>query len=42
MIDWVLAERIAGYVAGTGDASAPSADLAALAAESERRVTEYT
>jgi coenzyme F420 biosynthesis associated uncharacterized protein len=42
MIDWILAERIAGYVAGRGDARAPSVDLAALAAESERRVIAYT
>jgi coenzyme F420 biosynthesis associated uncharacterized protein len=42
MIDWILAERIAGYVAGTGDATAPTADLPALAAESEARVTAYT
>ncbi len=42
MIDWILAEKIAGYVAGTGDAPSPRADLEALAAESERRVTAYT
>jgi coenzyme F420 biosynthesis associated uncharacterized protein len=42
VIDWVLAERIASYVAGTGDARAPTADLAALAHESEARVTAYT
>ncbi len=42
MIDWVLAERIAGYVAGTGNGHLPDADLAALAAESEARVTAYT
>jgi coenzyme F420 biosynthesis associated uncharacterized protein len=42
VIDWILAEKIAGYVAGTGDAPAPKADLRALAAESERRVTAYT
>ncbi len=42
MIDWILAERIAGVVAGTGDAKAPTADLPALAAESEARVTAYT
>jgi coenzyme F420 biosynthesis associated uncharacterized protein len=42
VIDWVLAERIAGYVAGHGDARPPSADLASLAAESEARVTAYT
>jgi len=42
MIDWVLAERIAGYVAGSGDGRLPTADLDALAEESERRVTAYT
>ncbi|MFZ0041521.1 MAG: zinc-dependent metalloprotease [Solirubrobacteraceae bacterium] len=42
MIDWILAEKIAGYVSRTGDAAAPTADLPALAAESERRVTAYT
>jgi coenzyme F420 biosynthesis associated uncharacterized protein len=42
VIDWILAERIAGYVAGTGDARPPTADLPALAAESEARVTAYT
>ncbi len=42
MIDWVLAERIAGYVAGSGDGRVPKADLDALAAESEQRVTAYT
>ncbi|MGA9856976.1 MAG: zinc-dependent metalloprotease [Solirubrobacteraceae bacterium] len=42
MIDWILAEKIAGYVAGTGDAAPPRTDLDALAVESERRVTAYT
>ena len=42
MIDWILAEKIAGYVAGSTDAASPRADLAALAVESERRVTAYT
>jgi coenzyme F420 biosynthesis associated uncharacterized protein len=42
VIDWVVAERIAAFVAGTGDARAPDADLAALAAESETRVVAYT
>jgi len=42
VIDWILAEKIAGYLAGTGDAATPRADLPALAAESERRVTAYT
>ena len=42
MIDWLVAERIAAFVAGTGDARPPDADLASLAAESEKRVTAYT
>jgi coenzyme F420 biosynthesis associated uncharacterized protein len=42
VIDWILAEKIAGYLAGRGDSERPHADLAALAAESERRVTAYT
>jgi coenzyme F420 biosynthesis associated uncharacterized protein len=42
MIDWILAEKIAGYVAGSGDAASPQADLAALAGEAERRVVRYT
>jgi coenzyme F420 biosynthesis associated uncharacterized protein len=42
VIDWILAERIAGYVAGTGDGGVPTSDLTELAAESERRVTAYT
>jgi coenzyme F420 biosynthesis associated uncharacterized protein len=42
VIDWILAEKIAGYLAGTGDGASPRADLPALAVESERRVTAYT
>src|SRR5947209_4277716 len=42
MIDWILAERIAAYVAGSGEGRVPTADLAALAVESEKRVVEYT
>jgi coenzyme F420 biosynthesis associated uncharacterized protein len=42
IVDWIVAERIARFVAGSGDAPAPKADLAALAAESEKRVTAYT
>jgi coenzyme F420 biosynthesis associated uncharacterized protein len=42
VIDWIIAERIARYIAGTGDAKPPTSDLAALAAESERRVVAYT
>ena len=32
MIDWIVAERIATFVAGTGDERPPDADLAALIA----------
>jgi coenzyme F420 biosynthesis associated uncharacterized protein len=43
MIDWILAERIAAYVAGRGNGhKLPTADLSALAAESEARVVAYT
>ena len=42
MIDWIVAERIASFVAGTGDAPSPKVDLTALAAESEGRVVAYT
>jgi coenzyme F420 biosynthesis associated uncharacterized protein len=43
VIDWILAERLAAYVAGDGGGrKAPVADLAALAIESERRVAAYT
>jgi coenzyme F420 biosynthesis associated uncharacterized protein len=42
VIDWIIAERIATCVAGSGNGSLPRADLAALAAESEARVTAYT
>ncbi|MBV9816803.1 MAG: zinc-dependent metalloprotease [Solirubrobacterales bacterium] len=44
MIDWVLAERIARYVASAGGspASPPETDLSRLAAEAERRVVAYT
>jgi coenzyme F420 biosynthesis associated uncharacterized protein len=42
VIDWIVAERIAGYIAGNGDAPTPRADLLRLAAESERRVVAYT
>jgi coenzyme F420 biosynthesis associated uncharacterized protein len=42
MIDWIIAERIAAFVAGEGEAEAPKVDLAPLAAESEARVVAYT
>jgi coenzyme F420 biosynthesis associated uncharacterized protein len=42
VIDWILAQKIASYVAGKGDATPPQADLNALALESEQRVSAYT
>jgi coenzyme F420 biosynthesis associated uncharacterized protein len=42
MIDWIIAKRIATFVAGTGEARPPTADLNALATESESRVVAYT
>jgi coenzyme F420 biosynthesis associated uncharacterized protein len=42
VIDWVIAERIATFVAGTPEGRWPTADLARLAHESEARVTAYT
>jgi coenzyme F420 biosynthesis associated uncharacterized protein len=42
VIDWIIAQRIATFVAGTGDAPAPRADLGALATEAEARVVAYT
>ncbi len=42
MIDWILAEKLAGYLAGAGNGHLPDVDLGALAAESETRVVAYT
>jgi coenzyme F420 biosynthesis associated uncharacterized protein len=42
MIDWIIAERIAAFVAGEGEADAPKVELAPLATESEARVVAYT
>jgi coenzyme F420 biosynthesis associated uncharacterized protein len=42
VIDWILAEKIAGYVAGSGKAPTPQANLTDLATEAERRVVQYT
>ncbi len=42
MIDWIVAERIAALVAGSGDPEVPSVDLAPLAVQSEARVVAYT
>jgi coenzyme F420 biosynthesis associated uncharacterized protein len=42
MIDWIIAEKIAAYVAGTGETRVPQVDLVELKDESERRVVDYT
>ncbi|HWE34542.1 MAG TPA: zinc-dependent metalloprotease [Solirubrobacteraceae bacterium] len=42
IVDWIIAERIARYIAGTGSATHPTVELAPLATESERRVVDYT
>jgi coenzyme F420 biosynthesis associated uncharacterized protein len=42
LIDWMVAEKIAAYVAGTGDASALTVELAPLATDAARRVVDYT
>ncbi len=42
MIDWIVAEKLAGLVAGTGDARPPRGSLEALAADAEVRVVRYT
>ena len=42
MIDWILAQKIAVYVAGKSDAAPPNTDLDPLAEEAEKRVRVYT
>jgi coenzyme F420 biosynthesis associated uncharacterized protein len=42
IIDWILAERIASFVAGTGDGDVATDDLAAIASDAEDRVVAYT
>jgi coenzyme F420 biosynthesis associated uncharacterized protein len=42
MVDWFLAEKIASYVAGTGGAKPPKADLDGLVVDSQERVVAYT
>ena len=42
MIDWIIAERLAAFVAGEGEAGVPTVELAPLATESEARVIAYT
>jgi coenzyme F420 biosynthesis associated uncharacterized protein len=42
VIDWIIAERIATFVAGEGEGAPPTIDLGPLASESEARVVAYT
>jgi len=42
LIDWLIAEKIAGYVAGKGDAPRLTVELAPLAHDAARRVVDYT
>jgi coenzyme F420 biosynthesis associated uncharacterized protein len=42
VIDWIIAQRIATFVAGTGEARTPTVDLGPLATEAEARVVAYT
>jgi len=42
VIDWIVAERIAAFVAGTGEQSTSRLDLAPLATECGARVVAYT
>lgn len=42
MIDWIVAERIAAFVAGSGDAPNPTVNFGPLASECEARVVAYT
>lgn len=42
MIDWPLAQRLAGLVAGRADAPPPRVDLVALSRDSAERVIAYT
>jgi coenzyme F420 biosynthesis associated uncharacterized protein len=42
MVDWSLARQIARFAAGSGEATGPDVDLAALSAEMEPHVAAYT
>jgi coenzyme F420 biosynthesis associated uncharacterized protein len=42
VIDWIIAERLATFVAGEGEPGVPTVELAPLATESEARVIAYT
>jgi coenzyme F420 biosynthesis associated uncharacterized protein len=42
VIDWVLAEWIAGRLAGTGDAPPPQVDLQSIVSDAQARVIAYT
>ena len=42
LIDWIIAERLAGLIAGPGNGRVPRVDLGELATLSEQRVVQYT
>jgi coenzyme F420 biosynthesis associated uncharacterized protein len=42
VIDWIVAEWIAGRMAGNGHAPSPEIDLVPIAADAEQRVVAYT
>ncbi len=42
IIDWIVAEWIAGRLAGDGNAPTPTIDLGPIAADAEQRVVAYT
>jgi coenzyme F420 biosynthesis associated uncharacterized protein len=42
MIDWILAEKLGAFVAGTGDGRVPNVDLTAIADDAATRVIAYT
>jgi coenzyme F420 biosynthesis associated uncharacterized protein len=42
LIDWIIAEKIAAYVAGDGDAPPLTVELAPIAADAALRVVQYT
>jgi coenzyme F420 biosynthesis associated uncharacterized protein len=42
LIDWIVAEKIAAYVAGEGDAPPLTVELAPVAADAAQRVVQYT
>ena len=42
MIDWAIAQRVAGLLSGAPDAATLPGDLAARAEDGAARVSEYT